>query len=993
MGSYEGAIKVIDNTNSRIVTIPVLVNLASKTLNFTFGGNLPSQDLYDNGRMLGGYNTFTSSRTGKLTDAHTGDWRFYYLDIPDQGMFQYPLGMKLITELNWTQNNSDVDIYVQNNSDVDIYVLGKRGADKPTKDSSGRYGPYPLGTVGKSVEWDVPRFNTTTNESQEVVAVDLKSGLNIIALHNVLLNASSNGYDEIIGRGGWIRHTPDITHISKIGYGQAEASFISNIAYPDGITVSAVGPAITEEELDVEIKQDYEKWWNFPNWGEWMMRGNISRIIQVENVLIMDIHIIGKDDAPDLDLAVFRDENKDGELTLDEVEATKNIDAGGDAWATDADGDADENVIWNSPPDGQYIIKVLGFTIVGAKGHFDLEIGLTLDTGEGYKMLESDPDTKILVGTETGLPPHTLELFNISWNFPGDTKPGEYKGAIRIGTAKAKGIISIPVTIVWDYVYFIPEGSILQPDGNFLLPDGTIFKANLPPGSVLTPDGDVELPDGTIIRRSQIGIPWIRDFTIFTTPVGVYRIYYEDKITTNDPTPQLSVSITDDRGELDWTSPRIFFTDKDGKTLEVTQNSDILINFVDPDGRTGPLEYGYWSGSMSYEPPEAEPLAHGTYRIRFEVSDMAGNLASAEFHFNIDNVPPALPDENLLPEDMHSTDQPLVTISGKTDPYATVIIRGINVTADDKGEFVVDLVLEPGVNDIQIMVVDWFDQDIAGNLIPGNSQIATRRIIYDTVPPLIKEVTNSTGTPTTEGVVRVSGKVEDRIGIPTLSYPWLPTDVTVTLNGKAADVFNDGSFSELIELVEGVNTIRIDARDRANNTYSHVLTITRDLTKPTVTIDPIPSEITTDEVTVSGTVEAGSTVLINGKYVPSPGGAFSVVIKLKEGLNAIKIEVFDGAGNLNDALRYATYSQPEPPSYIFIALLALALVVVLFLGLAVGNTMAARKKPEDIRYIEEEGVEESEKVEGDEPKEETVKDEKKEGPGEEPAKEGESEKE
>jgi hypothetical protein len=465
----------------------------------------------------------------------------------------------------------------------------------------------------------------------------------------------------------------------------------------------------------------------------------------------------------------------------------------------------------------------------------------------------------------------------------------------------------------------------------------------------------------------------IRDFTIFTTPVGVHRVYYLDKITTNDNTPQLAVSITDDRGELDWTSPKVFFTDKDGNTLDVTQNSDIIINYVDPDGRTGPLEYGYWAGSMSYEP--TEPLAHGTYTIRFEVKDMAGNLASEVYHFNIDNIPPSLPDDFIVPHDMYSTTESEITISGKTDPFATVIIRGINVTADDKGEFNVDIILEPGINDISIQVIDWFDQDIAGNLIPGNSQSTTRRIIYDTVPPLIKDVTNSTGSPTRDEFVEISGKVEDYIGNSTLQYPWLPTDVTVRVNGKLTEVLSDGIFTESVVLAEGLNTIVLEAVDEADNKFFYFLNITRDLTKPILTIEHLPTESNVDIVVVGGTVEIGSTVLINGKYVPSIGGIFLEEITLSEGLNTIKVEAIDDAGNVNDITRYITYSPQEQPKYLFYGLLAFVVVIMLLLGFAIGRIFSSRKKPEKIKYIEEEIEEEPEKAKDDEPDDETVNEE------------------
>jgi len=74
-----------------------------------------------------------------------------------------------------------------------------------------------------------------------------------------------------------------------------------------------------------------------------------------------------------------------------------------------------------------------------------------------------------------------------------------------------------------------------------------------------------------------------------------------------------------------------------------------------------------------------------------------------------------------------------------------------------------------------------------------------------------------------EKTIPVSGTVDDR-------------QATVSVNGVAATVREDGTWSANITITEGENTIRATATDQAGNPGEHSITVTLDTQPPAVTI-------------------------------------------------------------------------------------------------------------------------------------------------------------
>lgn len=112
----------------------------------------------------------------------------------------------------------------------------------------------------------------------------------------------------------------------------------------------------------------------------------------------------------------------------------------------------------------------------------------------------------------------------------------------------------------------------------------------------------------------------------------------------------------------------------------------------------------------------------------------------------------------------------------------------------------------------------------------------------DTVPPTLTLTGPADGLATNQAAVQVAGVTNDATSSP----------VTVTVNGAAAAVGADGTFSAQVELTEGENTITVVATDSAGKSS----TITR-----TVTLDTVAPVITAVTLTPNP-VDAGATYLI-----------------------------------------------------------------------------------------------------------------------------------
>lgn len=130
---------------------------------------------------------------------------------------------------------------------------------------------------------------------------------------------------------------------------------------------------------------------------------------------------------------------------------------------------------------------------------------------------------------------------------------------------------------------------------------------------------------------------------------------------------------------------------------------------------------------------------------------------------------------------------------------------------------------------------------------------------------------------------------------------------TVTVNGEAVTVAEDGTFSAVVTLVEGANTLTVVAKDAAGNEATATKVVTLDTAAPTLTVDETAVTVNNATYTLTGTTEAGATVTVNGEPVTvAEDGTFSVDVTLVEGANTLIVVAKDAAGNEATASKVVT---------------------------------------------------------------------------------------
>jgi hypothetical protein len=310
-------------------------------------------------------------------------------------------------------------------------------------------------------------------------------------------------------------------------------------------------------------------------------------------------------------------------------------------------------------------------------------------------------------------------------------------------------------------------------------------------------------------------------------------------------------------------------------------------------------------------------LTEGANRVIIEAVDKANNLKREERWVYLDSIPPALQVESPRADALVS--QRFLPVTGTIDdPSVThVIINGLLIPVTDQ-RFHKEFRLDEGDNPIVIEV--W---DGARNYVTRNYMI-----VLDTTPPDLVLLEPTPGLETLDPTVRIRGTVDADVEMVIWGEP-LHEEFDIINLVRLSNTFRFDQYP----LVNGVNTIHLEAEDDVGNLARMTFQVIYDLDPPVLMISPMVERTTREVVTVSGIVLDGAEIRINGvPGVLGPNGEFAESIHLQSGKNAIKLVAFDEAGNRVESTVNVTRTAVEPPSEgIAGAGIALSLVLVLIM--------------------------------------------------------------
>lgn len=808
---------MVNYTYYEVSTIPVVVNVPSDSIAFEFGGIEPGQDdLYAN-RVNGGFGN----------GAKSGEWRFYFIDAANQGLFKSGLGSKFLVQANWDMPRTDID----------VLAYGPGGARSPLDPkevlSPVRYGPYELFRPNGGSE-QTANFFTTTGVNEEIVAPIIAGGLNVIALHQVRLNGTLH-LENVWGRVASLSVVPEeVKIVTNQLVGQRELQIHSTIPW-DGIGSQSAGPSPATRDINVHIKQDNIEGDSFI---QMLADGDYTKIINVQKTaLIFAVNITSLKEwtekpSPDLDLGVFLDGKgpdnvPDGEATEDEF------------IAYGADADAEEQVKLIKPavfddPDTPaineeevgvpYIIKVLGFTVPGNYATFNIDI--TLVQGAGFEVEGLRPEGDIWGPLE-------ISDITLKWDLPGNTTDGELLGALYLGPANSPFTVLVAIELVVDRVKPEVTEFALRTIGKELdIETNRTTNHKMPDISCTLRDADRGELDGKTVRAYFDGanVTSVADINLAFTDSGGSFGYYEGTVTYTPPEElkegvhRFEVYASDIAGNenygkmdfmVDSTAPNLIL---DGSAIEATSSPVATVSgWTEPD-KTVVIrektviadENGHFETELDLVAGEnvIDVVAVDFFGITVGKEVVRSNAFSMQKVIIYDTMAPTLSD--LKFDKGTLTSSAFATLTGRVedliandtlyDPTTvTVTVNEKPLYVEGDGTFTILLPLREGVNVHMIEAVD-----MAGNIATNY-----RNITLDTVAPgLVIEELPST---TEESTITIHGTAE-------------PSNI-VTVNGKFVSVASDGSFQEEVSLSEGANLIVVETTDSAGNSRASRLVV------------------------------------------------------------------------------------------------------------------------------------------------------------------------
>lgn len=373
-----------------------------------FGGSEVARNqsrlMYNNGAIFGA-NDWTWR-------AESGDWRFFYFDIPRTP----PAGSLVLANTKWDDPApfTDLDTLLFGRGTTHYQACPIFGT---CADGQVFGAPYVLDTVGKSPNTHAGSgvwiFNTATGGPEDFVAGPAQEGMHAAVQHGVGFHGGKFDVPFETTVGSAVVNPTSVTQSTADGTGQFDVTFRSTLDLP-GFSAEAFGlsqPSVTTETVQQDNPNDPSS-------------ASVKKSVTLAHAARLTVNVDVADDD-DIDLFLVRDANGDGTFTNGEIIAS----------STGSTGE-DEHIEAVRPADGNYQVWLQGWQIAGGPSPAGLEI---------FPVQGSD---LVVEGVPTGPVPagQTITL-TVRFNKPSMVAGQSYFGELHLGPSVAPSALQIPIRI------------------------------------------------------------------------------------------------------------------------------------------------------------------------------------------------------------------------------------------------------------------------------------------------------------------------------------------------------------------------------------------------------------------------------------------------------------------------------------------------------------------------------------------------------------------
>ena len=285
------------------------------------------------------------------------------------------------------------------------------------------------------------------------------------------------------------------------------------------------------------------------------------------------------------------------------------------------------------------------------------------------------------------------------------------------------------------------------------------------------------------------------------------------------------------------TVPTVNPVTSEDKTITGTAEPNSRVTVTFPDGNTASATTDA-DGNYVINIPANEDLKGGE-TLPVTATDKNGNQSDPATTTVTDTTAPEAPTVNPVTSDD-------TQITGKAEPNSTVTVTfpdGTTATgtADADGNYVIDIPSNEDLKGGETLPVTATDKD-------GNTSDKATTVVTDTTAPTVPTV-----NPVTSEDKTITGTAEPNSTV-TVTFPD-GTTATGTADADGNYVIDIPSNEDL----KGGETLPVTATDKDGNTSEPASTVVTDTTAPLVpTVNPVTSE----DKTITGTAEPGSTVTV-----------------------------------------------------------------------------------------------------------------------------------